>query len=54
VLCFRKPWLHFDCIYKLTKDYQEFKKLCDFVHSISDDVIRKRKDTLVSRLIGLN
>lgn len=42
----RKPWFHFDFIYKFSKDYQQFKKHCDFVHSISDDVIRERKETL--------
>lgn len=47
VHCFRKPWFHFDFIYKFSKDYRQLKKHCDFVHSISDDVIRKRKETLV-------
>lgn len=44
---FRRPWFHFDFLYNFTKDAKEFKKHCDFVHSVADDVIQKRKQTLV-------
>ena len=44
---FRQPWFHFDFLYNFTKDAKEFKKHSKFCHSISDDVIQKRKQTLV-------
>lgn len=50
---FRQPWLHFDFIYNLTKDSKEYKKHCKFVHSISKEVIQKRKHAMrVCSLVG--
>lgn len=44
-----KPWLYPDFIYSLTSDGRKFKKYCDFVHSVSEDIIQKRKQTLAEK-----
>jgi len=44
-----KPWLYPDFIYSLTSDGRKFKKYCDFVHTVSEDIIQKRKQTLAEK-----
>ncbi len=42
------PIFQYDFFYKLSKPGREFKKNCDFVHEVSDDIINKRRESLVS------
>ncbi|PVD29290.1 hypothetical protein C0Q70_11887 [Pomacea canaliculata] len=42
----RNPWLRSDAIYFLTSEGRKFKRCCDFAHSIADDVIRARQESL--------
>ena len=46
----RKPWLHFDRIYYLTKAGKEYKSLCNYIHAFSDRIIEDRKQNLVSSI----
>nr|KAG5698942.1 hypothetical protein BaRGS_024863 [Batillaria attramentaria] len=41
-----KPWMHVDFIFKLTSTGRKWYRLCDFVHSISEDLIEKRRKFL--------
>ena len=43
-----KPWLGFKWLYSWTSDGRQFQQMCDYVHKVADDVIAKRKETLVS------
>ncbi|CAG2232925.1 Cytochrome P450 4F22,Leukotriene-B(4) omega-hydroxylase 2,Phylloquinone omega-hydroxylase CYP4F2,Cytochrome P450 4F4,Cytochrome P450 4F8,Cytochrome P450 4F5,Cytochrome P450 4F12,Docosahexaenoic acid omega-hydroxylase CYP4F3,Cytochrome P450 4B1 [Mytilus edulis] len=43
---FLKPWLHNDLIYLLTTDGRKFKKHCDFVHKVAEDIISKRRKAI--------
>ncbi|XP_050413253.1 cytochrome P450 4F4 [Patella vulgata] len=38
-----KPWLHMDWAFKLTQDGKKFYKHCDYVHSVTEDLIDKRR-----------
>ncbi|CAH1238156.1 CYP4F2 [Branchiostoma lanceolatum] len=40
------PQLHPDFIFYLTKEGQDFKKLCAYVHQLADNIIAKRRQTL--------
>ena len=42
-----------DFVYSLTKNGRRFKKQCDFVHEISERVIRERRQSLVSACVRL-
>lgn len=42
----RKFWLHPDIIYYLTPTGRKFKRLCDYVHGVAEDVIEKRQKVL--------
>jgi len=44
---FRHPYLYPDIIYSLTRRGREFKRNCQYVHQVSDEIIQKRKQTLV-------
>ena len=46
----RKPWLHFDRIYYLTKAGKEYKSLCNYIHAFSHRIIEERKQNLVSSI----
>ena len=46
--CFRSPWLHYNFIYYLTANGRQFKKDCDFVHKVTEEIIESRKYVLVS------
>lgn len=50
---FRSPWLHFDFIYHLTAVGRRFKQNCEFVHSISENIIHSRR-TIIVRLNQLH
>ncbi|XP_033747773.1 cytochrome P450 4F22-like isoform X1 [Pecten maximus] len=45
---FFKPWLHNDIIYLLTSDGRRFKRHCDYVHKVAEDIIRKRREAMVA------
>ena len=45
---FRSPWLYPNFIFYLSSVGKQFKKDCDFVHSVTKDIIKQRKDILVS------
>lgn len=45
---FFQPWVHADWIYFLTPSGREFKKNCDEVHRVADNVIQKRKAALAA------
>ena len=51
---YSKPWLHFDWVFALSSEGKKFKKNCDFVHSISENLIKKRKEALVRTKSALN
>ncbi|XP_061196670.1 cytochrome P450 4F3-like [Saccostrea echinata] len=40
------PWLYTDFIYYLTKGGKKFQENCNFVHSVAEDVIDKRRQGL--------
>ncbi|XP_071147890.1 cytochrome P450 4F4-like [Mytilus edulis] len=42
----RSPWLHFDSVYYLTTNGRTFKKHCDYVHKVTEDIIDSRKNVL--------
>nr|AGC92781.1 cytochrome P450 [Meretrix meretrix] len=42
----RKPWLYPDWIYFLTDRGRKFKRNCDYVHGVAEDVINQRKEAL--------
>nr|AFP66954.1 cytochrome P450 [Perinereis nuntia] len=44
-----RPWLYPDFIYYLTSEGRKFKKYCDFVHTVSEEIIKKRKETLAEK-----
>ena len=44
----RKPWVHNDFIFLLTSDGRRFKRHCDYVHRVAEDIITKRRKELVS------
>ena len=46
-ISFRRIHYWFDTLYYMSSMGKQFKKNCDFVHKIADDVIKKRKQTLV-------
>lgn len=43
---FFKFWLYPDFIYSLTSDGRRWKKACQFVHKVAEDIIEKRRNTL--------
>ena len=43
----RRPWLYPDILFALSDMGRKFKKNCDLVHALADDIIAKRKQTLV-------
>ncbi|KAI8775217.1 poly [ADP-ribose] polymerase 3 [Biomphalaria glabrata] len=45
---FFQPWLHSDWLYFLTPSGRKFKKHCDFVHRVAEDIINKRKESIKS------
>ena len=47
VFSYSSPLLHNEFIYKWTTQGRQFRDACDYVHSVADDVITKRKHTLV-------
>src|SRR5690349_11320405 len=47
VLYFRKPWLYPDFIYYMTSQGKTFKRHCDYVHTISENIIQSRMLALV-------
>ena len=50
--CFSKPWLYPDWIYmNFSRRGRQFKKACRYVHSVSDDIIHKRREALVRRSV---
>ncbi|XP_076107037.1 ultra-long-chain fatty acid omega-hydroxylase-like isoform X1 [Mytilus galloprovincialis] len=49
---FLKPWLHNDLIYLLTTDGRKFKKHCDFVHKVAEDIISKRRKAIKKEAKG--
>lgn len=38
----RKPWLHSDFVYYMTSNGRAFKKYCNFVHAMSENIIQSR------------
>ncbi|XP_013393506.1 phylloquinone omega-hydroxylase CYP4F2 isoform X2 [Lingula anatina] len=40
------PWLHLEWIWRLSPTGRKFKKNCKYVHSVSEEIIRKRRETL--------
>lgn len=48
----RSPWLHFDSIYCRTANGKQFKKYCDFVHGVTEDIIESRKKVLKEESAG--
>jgi hypothetical protein len=47
-LSLRKPWVHNDFIFLLTSDGRRFKRHCDYVHRVAEEIITKRRKELVS------
>ncbi|XP_021372772.1 phylloquinone omega-hydroxylase CYP4F2-like isoform X1 [Mizuhopecten yessoensis] len=45
---FFKPWVHNDFIYLLTSDGRRFKRHCDYVHKVAEDIIIKRRESMKS------
>ncbi|XP_060077843.1 cytochrome P450 4F2-like isoform X3 [Ylistrum balloti] len=43
---FFKPWLHNDIVYLLTSDGRRFKRHCDFVHKVAEDIIAQRREAM--------
>ncbi|XP_060598357.1 leukotriene-B4 omega-hydroxylase 3-like [Ruditapes philippinarum] len=43
---FFNPLMHFDVIWNLSSTGRQFKKDCDFVHAVAEEVIDKRRDAL--------
>ncbi|KAH9504233.1 hypothetical protein Btru_064424 [Bulinus truncatus] len=43
---FFQPWLHADWLYFLTPNGRKFKKHCEFVHRVAEDIINKRKEAI--------
>jgi hypothetical protein len=41
------PLMYFDTIWNLSSIGRQFKKDCDFVHAVAEEVIDKRRDALV-------
>lgn len=44
---YRAPWLHPDFIFYRTAEGKSIKAKCDYVHQVAEDVIDKRRNTLV-------
>ena len=44
---FSKFWLYPDIIYSLTNDGRRWKKACQYVHNVAEDIIEKRRNSLV-------
>ena len=48
LISFRKPWLYPDWIFfNLTSTGRKFRRESDYVHSVSEDIIHKRREALV-------
>ncbi|KAK6165884.1 hypothetical protein SNE40_022705 [Patella caerulea] len=45
-LRFLKPWLQFDWLFNLTKLGKDFKKHCDYVHNVAEEIISKMRKVL--------
>ncbi|XP_069136543.1 ultra-long-chain fatty acid omega-hydroxylase-like isoform X1 [Argopecten irradians] len=43
---FFKPWVHNDLVYLLTSDGRRYKRHCDYVHQVAEDIIRKRREAM--------
>ncbi|XP_022341984.2 cytochrome P450 4F6-like [Crassostrea virginica] len=41
-----KPWFYSDFLFYLSPSGREFKRNCDYVHKVAEDIIDKRKQTL--------
>ncbi|XP_076451559.1 ultra-long-chain fatty acid omega-hydroxylase-like isoform X2 [Babylonia areolata] len=41
-----KPWQHFEWLYRLLPEGRRWYKLCDFVHSVSEELIDRRRQIL--------
>ena len=39
--------MFFDFVFYLTKKGKEFKAACDYVHTVAEEIIEKRRKTLV-------
>ncbi|KAL5017474.1 hypothetical protein ScPMuIL_007063 [Solemya velum] len=48
---FLKFWLHNKFIYSLTSNGRQYKKNCDYVHQVAEDVIAKRKQALAGQSV---
>ncbi|XP_059148816.1 cytochrome P450 4A25-like [Physella acuta] len=43
---FFRPWLHSDLLFFLTPEGRKFKKHCNYVHKVAEDIIKQRKEKL--------
>ncbi|CAL1543468.1 unnamed protein product [Lymnaea stagnalis] len=43
---FFQPWFHSDFLYFLTAKGRKFRKNCDYVHKVAEEIIYKRKEKL--------
>ncbi|XP_062617356.1 leukotriene-B4 omega-hydroxylase 3-like [Saccostrea cucullata] len=41
-----KPWFYSDFLFSLSPSGQEFRKNCDYVHKVAEDIIEKRRKSL--------
>ena len=49
VICaVRQPLTHIEWLYSLTREGKEFKRHCNYVHTVAEDIIAKRKAQIVS------
>ena len=47
----RRPWLYPVFLFNLSPTGRQFNRDCDFVHGISEEIIAKRKLTLVGNTL---
>ncbi|KAK6185816.1 hypothetical protein SNE40_007964 [Patella caerulea] len=43
---YMRPWLHIDWVFYLTKDGRDFKKHCEYVHKVAEQIISNRREVL--------
>ena len=53
IIYYRRPWLYPDFMFYLSPVGRQFKRNCDYVHGVADDIIKKRRETLVRFYIFL-